>query len=163
MQVIPVTPVRRVNGAFQQLNVISMTEEFERRPRIMRTVPYMMRGVCREAVRVALRQILLGRPRGEPLQEERGTEVVSFSSPDSYSSAQAAERANRFAIGQWLSLLAESNKFASDGWEGEDATQVTRRRRCVQNEWRLEADCLPHGKLLKELILFQALSRLWPN
>ena len=34
------------------------------------------------------------------------------------------ERANRFAEGQWLSLLVESNKVASDG-----STGATRRRR----------------------------------
>ena len=38
MQAIPVDPVRRMNAAFVQFDIIILTEEFERLPRIMRTV-----------------------------------------------------------------------------------------------------------------------------
>ena len=44
---IPAIPVRRVVGAFAQLDVVDLTEGFERRTRIMRTVPYVMRGAYR--------------------------------------------------------------------------------------------------------------------
>ena len=54
MQAIPVNPVRRVIGTFAQSDGVDLTEEFERRTRFMRTVPFVMRGAYREAMRVAL-------------------------------------------------------------------------------------------------------------
>ena len=59
---IPVNRVQRVVGASAELDVVGLSEEFERR------VPYVMRGVFRETVRVALDHISSGRS----LQEERG-------------------------------------------------------------------------------------------
>ena len=47
MPAIPVNRVQRVVGAFAELDVVDLTEEFEKRTRIMRTVPYVMRGAYR--------------------------------------------------------------------------------------------------------------------
>ena len=69
---IPINRVRRVVGAFAELDVVDLTMEFERRTRIMRTVPYVMRRAYREAMRVALDHISSGRSRTDVLQEERG-------------------------------------------------------------------------------------------
>ena len=168
MPAIPVNRVQRVVGAFAELDVVDLTEEFERRTRIMRTVPYVMRGAYREAMRVALDHISSGRSRSDVLQEERGWKLFLLiprlllfrpGRRGLIPKRKLEERANRFAAGQWLSLLAESNKVASDGsaTAGEDVPAVTRRRHCAQNDWRLWVNCLPHGELSKEQRLHQAL------
>ena len=84
-------------------------------------------------MRVALDHISFGRSRFDVLQEERGWKLFLLiprlllfrpGRGGLIPKRKLEERANRFAAGQWLSLLAESNKVASDGSVG-----ATRRRR----------------------------------
>ena len=152
---IPVNPVRRVVGAFAQLDVVDL---FERRTRIMRTVPYVMRGAHREAMRVALDHISSGRSRSETLQEERGWKLFLL-----------IPRLLLFRPGREASFRSENwRREPTDSQQdsgchclqratkspvmdqqvphaGEDATQVTIRRHCPQNDWRLCRDCTRHS------------------
>ena len=143
VQAIPVNPVRRVIGTFAQSDGVDLTEEFERRTRIMRTVPFVMTGAYREAMRVALDrhtatgervEVVYSPPRLLLFRPGRGGLVPK---------RKLEERTNRFAAGHWLSSQQVPHA-------GEDATKVTRRRHYEQNDWRLWVNCLPHGELSKE-------------
>ena len=50
--------VRAVGGAFASLDVVNISGVFDRRPKFMKTVPVMPRGVFRSAMKLALQEIL---------------------------------------------------------------------------------------------------------
>ena len=108
VQAIPVNPVRRVIGAFAQLDVVDLTEEFERRTRIMRTVPYVnersVPGGHEGCSGPHSHQGGLDQRRGK--RREGGS--CSFSSPDFCSSAQAGEAS--FRSEKWRREPTDSQK-----------------------------------------------------
>ena len=52
--------VRAIGGAFACLDVVNISEVFDWRPKLMQTVPFMLRGVFRSAMKLALQEILDG-------------------------------------------------------------------------------------------------------
>ena len=145
---IPVSRVRRVVGAFAELDVVGPIRDVGP-PGRSRSEKCVARGEWK--LFLLIPRLLLFRPGRGGLVPKRKLE----------------ERADRFAAGQWLSLLAESNKVASNGSTG----ATCRRRRNPSDETKaLRAErlafwvnCLPHGELSKEQRLHQALLRHWQS
>ena len=46
-----------VGGTFAGLDVVNISEVFDRRPKLMQTVPFMLRGVFRSAMKLTLQEI----------------------------------------------------------------------------------------------------------
>ena len=57
--------VATLRGAFPSLDIVNLTEEFEERASVMKSVPRLLRGPYRTAMRVALEEIREGGRRDD--------------------------------------------------------------------------------------------------
>ena len=64
--------VRAVGGAFASLDVVNISDVFDRLPKFMQTVPVMPRGVFRSAMKLALQEILDGTEAESHVRATRG-------------------------------------------------------------------------------------------
>ena len=64
--------VATFRAAFASLDVVNLTEEFDQRATVLKTVPHFLKGPYRIAMRVALQEIGEGSRGMEPVREERG-------------------------------------------------------------------------------------------
>ena len=68
--------LRALPGAFASLDAIDLREVFELRARIMRSVPVVLRGAFRAAIRVSMQEILNGVEAHSEVRAERGWKVA---------------------------------------------------------------------------------------
>ena len=64
--------VRALARSFASLDVLNLSELFESRPRLMRSVPHILRGGFRLALRVAFQEILAGAETNSEARAVRG-------------------------------------------------------------------------------------------
>ena len=68
--------LRAVSGAFASLDAIDLREVFELRARAMRSVPVVLRGAFRAAIRVSMQEILNGVEAHSEVRAERGWKLL---------------------------------------------------------------------------------------
>ena len=117
--------VRAPMRSFASLDVLNLSELFESRPRVMRSVPHILRGGFRLALRVACQEILAGVVANSAARSVRGWKLLLvlprmllFRPP-----------LRQFQEGDWISLLRESAIASEQG-----QNRAVRHRRRNQDE-----------------------------
>ena len=68
--------LRAAPGAFASLDAIDLRQVFELRARVMRSVPVVLRGAFRAAIRVSMQEILNGVEAHSEVRAERGWKLL---------------------------------------------------------------------------------------
>ena len=106
-------------AAFTSLDVLELNSMFEGRANIMRSVPFVMRGAFRGALRIAMNEAVLPREQNDVFREERAWKLffllprILLTRPPrggKIPPKQLEGRMQRFSEGRWLELLAESEE-----------------------------------------------------
>ena len=125
--------VRAPARAFASLDAVNLTDLFESRANVMRSVPHVLRGAFRMALRVACQEILDGMEANSEARTVRGWKLLMvlprmllFRPPRGgvVSRNKLESRVRQFQEGDWISLLRESVSCADVAH-----SSVVRRRR----------------------------------
>ena len=110
-------PNREVLGlGLRRLDEIDLVEQFQRRPVIMRSVPVVMKGSFKAAMRLAIDEVADGVAAHDEDKQERGWKLflllprMLLQRPPRgglVPKSKLQERLRRFAIGDWIGLLQE--------------------------------------------------------
>ena len=109
--------VRAPMRSFASLDVLILSEFFESRPRVMRSVRHNLRGGFRLALRVAFQEILAGVEANSDARSVRGwklllvlPKMLLFRPPrgGTVLRKKLEERLRQFHKGDWISLLRQS-------------------------------------------------------
>ena len=128
-------PVR----AFTSLDAINLTHLFEHGARLMQSVPHVIRGAFRMALRVACQEILDGMEANSEVRTVRGWKLLLLlprmmlfrpNRGGPVSRKKLESRVRQFQEGDWISLLRESVACA----EAAHISSVRRRRRSADEE-----------------------------
>ena len=104
---IPMEPrVHAPAGAFASLDDVNLNEVFESRARVMRSVPFVLRGAYRMAIRVSMQAIISGVEAQSEVQTERGGKLFLL-----------LPRMLLFRPGRAVWCLVRNWKFASDNFK----------------------------------------------
>ena len=130
--------VRAVGGAFASLDVVNISDVFDRRPKFMQTVPVMLRGVFRSAMKLALQEILDGTEAESHVRATRGWKLFLLlprmllfrpARGGLVPRKQLEARFKSFHDGRWIQLLNEGAVSSE-----KSHTQSARRRRRAQDD-----------------------------
>ena len=108
--------VATLRAAFASLDVVNLTEEFDQRASVLKTVPHFLRGLYRIAMRV-LQEIEEGNRGMEPVREERGWKLflllprMMLHRPPRGGLIPRSKLIHRFELfvsGRWTELLVAS-------------------------------------------------------
>ena len=132
-------PGAALRGAFPSLDVVNLTEEFEERASVMKSVPRFLRGPYRTAMRVALEEIREGGRRDDMTRQERGWKLflllqrmLLHRSPRGGLIPRAKLLDRR---GRWIDLLTASEECCRQA-----AASRRRRTRRVEDEMKRRVD-----------------------
>ena len=130
--------VRAVGGAFASLDVVNISEVFDRRPKLMQTVPVMLRGVFRAAMKLALQEILDGTEAESLVRATRGWKLflplprmLLFRPARGglVHQKQLEARFKSFHDGHWIQVLNESAVSSEKSAAGDVPRTTTMRLR----------------------------------
>ena len=130
--------VRAPARSFASLDVLNLSELFESRPRLMRSVPHILRGGFRLALRVAVQEILAGVETNSEARAVRGWKLLLvlprmllWRPPrgGTVSRKKLEARIRQFQEGDWISLLRQSTVASEQG-----QNRAVRQRRRNQDE-----------------------------
>ena len=133
---LPIQGRDRVHGvqhAFATLDIVNLAEVFAQRARVMQSVPWVIRGAFRTAVKVAMQEILAGTEANSEVRVARGWKLllllprmILFRPPrgGNVSRQKLESRIVAFHEGRWMELLRDSTVAAETAH-----TQSVRRRR----------------------------------
>ena len=105
------------SAGFRMLEGVSLTEIFHRRACVMRSVPIIVRGAYRMAMRIALQEVVTGRAENSEVRVSRGWKLFTLlprlllhRSPRGglVPKRQLEERFRLFQQGEWAELLVRS-------------------------------------------------------
>ena len=125
--------------SFASLDAVNLSELFESRPQLMRSVPHVLQGGFRSAMRVAFQEILAGVEANSEARTVRGWKLllvlprmVLYRPPrgGTVPRKKLEGRLKQFQEGDWLSLLSQSSASSQQGQVG----AVRRRRRNSDEE-----------------------------
>ena len=128
-------PVR----AFASLDAVGLSELFKRRAEVMQSVPHVLKGAFRMALRVACQEILEGMEASSEVRVVRGWKLFLVlprmmlfrpSRGGTVSRKKLESRVRQFQEGDWISLLRESVSCADVAHN----SAVRRRRRGSDEE-----------------------------
>ena len=131
--------VRGVQHAFATLDIVNLTEVFAQRARVMQSVPWVIRGAFRAAVKVAMQEILAGTEGNSEVRAARGWKLLLLLPRmilfrplrgGNVSRHKLESRIVAFHEGRWMELLRESAVAA----EAAHTQSVRRRRRQDHND-----------------------------
>ena len=120
------------NAAFRILEGVSLVEIFHRRACVMRSVPFVVRGAYRMAMRIALHQVVTGRDQNSEVRVSRGWKLSTLlprlllhrpPRGGLVPKRQLEERFRLFQQGDWRELVARSSSIDAQ------AHQLSSRRR----------------------------------
>ena len=118
--------------AFASLDGVQFKNVFSRRPRLMRTIPFVLKGAFRCALRTALDEVIAGHEQGNDSRMARGWKLFMLlprlllfrpSRGGMVPKKKLEERVSCFNDGSWLRLLEESQTSEAQ------AHQTSSRRR----------------------------------
>ena len=130
--------VRAPARSFASLDVLNLSELFEGRPRLMRSVPHILRGGFRLALRVVFQEILAGVETNSEARAVRGWKLLLvlprmllWRPPrgGTVSRKKLEARIRQFQEGDWISLLRQSTVASEQGQH-----RAVRQRRRNQDE-----------------------------
>ena len=131
--------VRAPVRAFASLDAVDFSELFERRAKVMRSVPHVLEGAFRMALRVACHEILEGMEANSEVRVVRGWKLFLVlprmmlfrpSRGRTVSRKKLESRVRQFQEGDWILLLRESVSCADVAHN----SAVRRRRRGSDDE-----------------------------
>ena len=117
---IPVAMEPRVRApvrVFASLDAVDLSDVFERRAKVMRSVPHVLKGAFRMAMRVACQEILEGMEANSEVRVVRGWKLFLVlprmmlfrpSRGGTVSRKTLESRVRQFQEGDWMSLVRES-------------------------------------------------------
>ena len=130
--------VRAPARSFASLDVLNLSKLFQSRPRLMRSVPHILRGGFRLALRVAFQEILAGVETNSEARAVRGWKLLLvlprmllWRPPrgGTVSRKKLEARIRQFQEGDWISLLRQSTVASEQG-----QNRAVRQRRRNQDE-----------------------------
>ena len=113
--------VRAPLRAFTSLDAVCLTDTFEQRARVMRSVPFVMRGAFRSALRIALQEIVHGAEAHCEVRTVRGWKLLLLlprmliyrgHRGGPIPRKQLETRLRQFENGDWHTLLSDSARCA---------------------------------------------------
>ena len=125
---------RNVAMGMASLDGVDLAEIFKQRARVLRTVPFFLKGAFRGAMRVALEEAQCARDRNDDNRDTRAWKLflllprMLLSRPPRGGRVprkQLEERFQKFSAGQWAELIEASASLSTRGSEA----AVRRRRR----------------------------------
>ena len=115
----PIVAEPRVHArgrAFASLDSVNLVDTFNDRPRLMQTVPWVLRGAFRSAIQDALQEIVTGYAANDEVKATRGWKLLLLlprmilfrpSRGGAVPRRKLEARITAFQQGAWLELLAE--------------------------------------------------------
>ena len=152
---VPELPIQgrdRVHGvqhAFATLDIVNLAEVFAQRARVMQSVPWVIRGAFRTAVKVAMQEILAGTEANSHVRAARSwklllllPKMILFRLPrkGNVSRQKLESRIVAFHEGRWMELLRDSTVAAETAH-----TQSVRRKRRLDHACH---DSHPDGRIV---------------
>ena len=131
----PESPIRLCprgrQEAFASLDVVELKSVFSRRAHLLRTIPFILKGAFRSALRTTLDEVIAGRDQGNESRMTRGWKLFMFlprlllhgPARGGMVPRKKLERVSCFQEGMWLRLLEESQSCEAQ------AHQASSRRR----------------------------------
>ena len=86
-------------AAFMSLDVLELNSMFERRANVMRSVPFVMRGAFRGALRLAMNDAVLAREQNDVPREERAWKLF-FLLPNPFDETTPRRQDSAQAVGR---------------------------------------------------------------
>ena len=123
--------------ALQAIDEVNLNVVFQRRANVMKSVPHILTGPFRNAMKVLLEEVLAGHERGDILRQERGWKAFMLlprlllhrkCRGGKVGKEKLRERFDVFQAGGWASLLTASVEH-----DEEAARIATRKRRTHQH------------------------------
>ena len=123
--------------ALQAIDEVNLNMVFQRRANVMKSVPHILTGPYRNAMKVLLEEVLAGHERGDILRQERGWKAFMLlprllfhrkCRGGKVGKEKLRERFDAFRAGRWASLLTASVEH-----DEEAARIATRKRRTHQH------------------------------
>ena len=126
--------------ALQAIDEVNLDMVFRRRANVMKSVPHILKGPYRNAMKVLLEEIVAGHDRGDILRHERGWKAFMLlprllhrkCRGGKIGKEKLRERFESFRAGRWTSLLAASVE------NDEEAVRIATRKRRTQHHGDLE-------------------------
>ena len=157
--------VRAPVTAFSSMDAVNLTDVFANQARVMRSVPAMLKGAFRSALRVALKEIVEGVEANNNTRETRAWKLllllprVLLFRPSRGGLVPRKKLESRFAqfqAGQWVQLLDEGTQCAQEA----HSRSIRRSRRNNDEESQRAARALSRVQLGELSAARQALEEL---
>ena len=125
---------RAIRAVFQLLDECELSTVFETRAQTMKTVPFILRGAFRAAVRTSLEEIMSGWDHRDEVKQERGWKLffllprMLLSRPcrgGLVSRKKLETRFQKFFAGDWLDLMSDAESVSRQA----SSARIWKRRR----------------------------------